>query len=266
VLTSPSGRRRCWCATASMPPRRWHAVCAQAAAEHPQAFRWDGRSRARPAAGHRCRWPASVQRHRPLRPGRRGGALPAGPARALAPGRPAEPGLRRRPRRGRRPRRHHPLAGRGPAQHWAPETKVGHHFASRARTGGRQHPAAARGEALTRLVSGHRALGALRLERHRPAAPACPPRAHRPRRWAHTPVERAWWRTERQTFIPLPERRPGGVHHRRAGAAAGRCAGHPAQARALHAAIASMSPAVLAYRNLARCATRCWPGWPSAAP
>ena len=88
--------------------RRWRRCAAQAAAEHPGAWGWDGESRRGAVARHRGarRRPDRADGARPLRPGRRGGALPARPAAGLAPGRPAEPGLCRGLRRGRRPRRH----------------------------------------------------------------------------------------------------------------------------------------------------------------
>jgi hypothetical protein len=72
-----------------------------------------------------------------------------------------------------------------------------------------------------------------------------------PLRWQHTTALQAWWRTEHQTFIPVPtlaqavftihvEVQPlvDALHT-------------PAHAARLHAAISTMSPNVLAYRNLA---------------
>ena len=63
-------------------------------------------------------------------------------------------------------------------------------------------------------------------------------------------MSQAWWRTERQTFIPLPEQLLAvftiEVQVQRLGDALDT----PQRALALHAAIASMSPAVLAYRGL----------------
>jgi hypothetical protein len=71
-----------------------------------------------------------------------------------------------------------------------------------------------------------------------------------PGRWhgRFSPTQ-AWWRTERQTFLPLPERRQAvftiGVQVRPLQGAL-----TPRQAAQLHAALASMSDAVLAYRSL----------------
>jgi hypothetical protein len=68
--------------------------------------------------------------------------------------------------------------------------------------------------------------------------------------WSTTPVERAWWRTERQTFIPLPEARQAvftiAIEVERLADAIDT----PGRAARLHAAIASMSAAVLDYRGL----------------
>jgi hypothetical protein len=84
-----------------------------------------------------------------------------------------------------------------------------------------------------------------------PRLHAHPDRAD-PDRWVHTPVAGAWWRTERQTFIPLPalgqavfticvEVQPLAL-----------ALDGPARAQRLHDAVATMSPAVLDYRGLAR--------------
>lgn len=93
--------------------------------------------------------------------------------------------------------------------HWAPEDKVGHHFAQ-------IHAPVADGEllrragaALTKLVGGLE-----RWERFvwnvtdNPRLHAHPHRVP-PQRWSHDPqakgLPRAWFRSERQTFIPVPE-------------------------------------------------------------
>ena len=134
--------------------------------------------------------------------------------------------------------------------HWAPEEKIGRHFAE-------VHAPVADGEllrkagdSLLRLVT-----GSDRWERFvwnvtdQPRLHAHPDRVDA-RRWLHTTVADAWWRTERQTFLSLPERRQAvftiHVEVRRLATAIDT----PARAAALHAAIASMSEAVLAYRGL----------------
>jgi len=134
--------------------------------------------------------------------------------------------------------------------HWAPETKVGQHFASVHAPVADNSLLVNAAASLTRLVCGPE-----RWERFvwnvtdQPRLHAHPARSAR-ERWQHTAVEDAWRRTERQTFIPLPDeqlavftihvqvQRLADVLHT------------PQRARALQGAIASMSPAVLAYRGL----------------
>ena len=134
--------------------------------------------------------------------------------------------------------------------HWAPETKLGQHFA------GVHAPVADNAlilraaNALTRMVCGPD-----RWERFvwnvtdHPRLHAHPQRTD-PDRWQHTAVADAWWRTERQSFIPVPGHDQAvftiEVQVQRLADALT----SPAHAQALLAAIASMSPAVLDYRNL----------------
>ena len=134
--------------------------------------------------------------------------------------------------------------------HWAPEHKVGLHFAAV------HAPVAATSlllkasESLTRLVCGHE-----RWERFvwtvtdQPRLHAHPDRADRTR-WQDTAVAAAWWRTEHQTFIPLPQLNQAvfTIHVQVQRLADALLA--PGRAQALHDAIASMSSAVLHYRGL----------------
>ncbi len=134
--------------------------------------------------------------------------------------------------------------------HWAPEDKVGKHFASVHAPVADNAMLLKAADSLTSLVCGHQ-----RWERFvwnitdQPRLHAHP--AHSSgTRWAQTPVDSAWFRSERQTFIPLPGHQQAifaigvdvqplsSVLHSRE------------RAQALHAAVASMSPAVLAYRGL----------------
>jgi hypothetical protein len=138
--------------------------------------------------------------------------------------------------------------------HWAPEQKVGLHFAQVHAPVPDNTVLLAAGEALARLVS-----SSTRWERFvwnitpRPtlnAHPALQPAA----RWhaadADEVAAQAWWRTERQTFIPVPD----------AGLAVftilvdsqplAQALDSNEKAQRLHDAIASMSPAVLHYRSL----------------
>lgn len=138
--------------------------------------------------------------------------------------------------------------------HWAPERKIGLHFAEVHRPVPDADRLRQAGDSLMSLVSAGE--GAERWERFvwnvtdQPRLHAHPDRCD-PQRWAHTAVDAAWWRTERQTFIPLPERREAlfliGVDVQPLAQALSTAE----RAAALHAAVASMTPAVLAYRGLA---------------
>ena len=133
---------------------------------------------------------------------------------------------------------------------WAPEEKVGRHFAAVHAPVADNALLMKASEALTRTVA-----GPSRWERFvwtltaHPRLHAHPQRVD-PARWTHWPVAAGWWRTEHQTFIPLPEHAQAvfTIHVMleplaQAVAPAGRAA-------QLHDAIASMTPAVLAYRGL----------------
>jgi dimethylamine monooxygenase subunit A len=136
--------------------------------------------------------------------------------------------------------------------HWAPEEKIGKHFASVHAPVADNQLLLQAADALTQLVTGDQ-----RWERFvwnvsdNPRLHAHP--AHvSPDRWLHTPVQHSWFRTERQTFIPVPG----------AGLAVFTIAvdvqplAHAlpsaAHAQALHDALASMSDSVLAYRGLSK--------------
>jgi dimethylamine monooxygenase subunit A len=136
--------------------------------------------------------------------------------------------------------------------HWAPEDKIGKHFASVHAPVADNQLLLQAADALTKLVTGPE-----RWERFvwnvtdNPRLRAHPADASH-ERWLHTPVAHAWLRTERQTFIPV----------RRAAQAVFTIAVDVqplaqslptmAHAQALHDAVASMSQAVLAYRGLTR--------------
>jgi dimethylamine monooxygenase subunit A len=139
--------------------------------------------------------------------------------------------------------------------HWAPEHKVGRHFAEVHGPVADNALLVRAGEHLTRMVC-----SAERWERfvwnvtRHPRLNAHPALAD-PAPWAvdaftNAVAPLAWWRTERQTFIPLPEIQQAvfticidtqpladGIDT-------------PDKAAKLHAAIASMSDAVLGYRSL----------------
>ncbi len=137
---------------------------------------------------------------------------------------------------------------------WAPDEKVGHHFAHIHAPVADAEMLRRAGEALTRLVCGPD-----RWERFvwnvtdNPRLHAHPQRVPMPR-WSHDPqatgLPRAWFRTERQTFIPVPGRAQSvftiAVEVRLLGDAID----STDRAQRLADAVRSMSPAVLDYRGL----------------
>lgn len=230
-----------------------HALAAQAAAEHPQAFAWDGGTA-------RARWLGWSVRAGELQPcAADGEPLPEVGAclQALAPGwrlagllalALAEDFALVDTRSA-----HIPWLAVLLPTHWAPERKVGLHFAQVHAPVADNRLLLAAGEGLMRLVGAPQ-----RWERFvwtitpRPtlnAHPGLPPLAWQPA-VADAVAGQAWWRTERQTFIPLPQ----------AGLAVftilvdcqplTQAIDSAAKAQRLHDALASMSPAVLQYRRL----------------
>jgi hypothetical protein len=139
--------------------------------------------------------------------------------------------------------------------HWAPEHKVGRPFAEvHAPVADNQLIVAASGH-LTRLVTGSERWERFvwTISRH-PRLHAHPARLD-PAPWPHeadadTIASIASWRTERQTFIPLPDAKQAvfTIHVQLQPLAD---AMSPERAARVHAALASMSDAVLAYRGLA---------------
>lgn len=135
--------------------------------------------------------------------------------------------------------------------HWAPEDKLGRHFAE-------VHAPVADNSLLLKAGAGllQLACGAERWERFvwtvsdHPRLHAHPARVD-PQRWQHTPVEQAWFRSEHQSFIPLPAHTQAvfTIHVRVQPLA--EVLHTPQRAAALRDAVASMSPAVLDYRGLA---------------
>lgn len=230
-------------------------VCAQAAKEHPQAWTWDGLSASALGQGTAVR---AIDGH-VLQAGTGCFGLGDEVSRCLAslPAAWRLAGLLSLSfaedlavvdaRDGRIPW----LAVTLPS-HWAPETKVGQHFASVHAPVADNALILRAADALTRMVSGPD-----RWERFvwnvtdQPRLHAHPDRTD-PHRWQHTAVADAWWRTERQSFIPVAGHDQAvftiEVQVQRLSDALAT----PAHAQVLMAAITSMSPAVLEYRNLAK--------------
>ena len=139
--------------------------------------------------------------------------------------------------------------------HWAPESKVGRHFTEVHAPVADNALLLTASDHLARLVTGNERWERFvwTLTRH-PRLHAHP--AHTdPGAWPATAsadelAAQAFFRTERQTFIPLPEHRQAvfTIHVELSPLTQ---ALHTAdQARQLHDALASMSPAVLTYRGL----------------
>lgn len=139
--------------------------------------------------------------------------------------------------------------------HWAPEDKIGRHFAQVHAPVADNQMLLTASEHLARLVT-----GTDRWERFVWTITRHPDLSQHPQRCdpAPWPAEaspdalagRAFFRTERQTFILLPDRAQAIFTIHVEMQPLGVTASVPAQARQLHAAVASMSPAVLAYRGL----------------
>ena len=141
--------------------------------------------------------------------------------------------------------------------HWAPESKVGRHFTEVHAPVADNALLLTASDHLARLVTGneHWERFVWTLTRH--------PRLHAhpayinldPNPWpANASVDelaaQAFFRTERQTFIPLPEHRQAVFTIHVELRPLTQAVQTPEHARQLHDALASMSPAVLAYRSL----------------
>lgn len=136
--------------------------------------------------------------------------------------------------------------------HWAPREKVGRPFAEVHAPVADNALLLRAAESLARLVTGNE-----RWERFvwnitdSPRLHAHPARSAGAVRWGDTPVASAWFRSERQTFIPLPAAQQAVFTiHVDVQPLSAVLQGHPGRTRALHEAVATMSDAVLAYRGL----------------
>ena len=138
---------------------------------------------------------------------------------------------------------------------WAPEDKVGHHYAHVHGPVADNQLLVTAGEHLARLVTGDErwARDVWSITRH-PRLHAHPARQD-PAPWPADAgvdqlAQRAAFRTEHQTFIPLPQRRQAVFTIHVNLVPLTEAITHADQARQVHDALASMSHAVLAYRGL----------------
>lgn len=229
-----------------------HALAAHAAAEHPQAFSWDGRHAHATGLSTAVDERGEVHQTAPGRfglgdevarclrglppPWRLTGLLSLAFAEDFAIVDAADGTL--------------PWLAVTLPSHWAPEQKVGRHFAAVHAPVADNALLLKAADSLVRLV-----IGPERWERFvwtvtdHPRLHAHPDRLAHPR-WQGTPVARAWWRTERQTFIPLPALGQAVFTIEVNVQPLAQAMASPARAHQLHDAIASMSEAVLAYRGL----------------
>jgi hypothetical protein len=248
AAASPSALQ---CVAGYDPMPGLHALAAQAAAEHPAAFSWDGAT----ARAHELGWTVCREELRPIDSAamaevgdclgrlppawRLAGLLSLAFAEdfALIDGRTAQI----------------PWLAVALPSHWAPEQKVGLHFAEVHAPVADNTVLLAAGDALARLVSAptrwERFVWTVTPRATLNAHPALPASTWQPGS-AESVAAQAWWRTERQTFIPAPD----------AGLAMftilvdtlplPQAIDRPDKAQRLHDAIATMSPAVLHYRSL----------------
>ena len=228
-----------------------HALAAHAAAEHPDAFAWDGADHWQ---AHHLGW--SLQHGAPIGdgPAEIGACLRALPenlrcaallALTFAEDFAVIDGTTARI----------PWLAVCLPSHWAPEDKIGRHFAQVHAPVADNQTLITAGDHLARLVT-----GAERWERFVWTITRHPTLSQHPQRCNAAPwpsdasadalAAKAFFRTERQTFIPLPEHAQAifTIHVEIQPLA--QAVVLPAHARQLHAALASMSPAVLAYRSL----------------
>lgn len=232
-----------------------HALAAHAAAEHPQAFAWDGtRAVARQlGAAVRGETVELVEAGRfglgdeitrclhPLAPEwRLAGLLALAFAEDFAIVDANDGSI--------------PWLAVALPSHWSPQDKVGRPFAEVHAPVADAALILRAADHLVRLVTAPErwerfvwnVTGHPRLHAH--------PRHVDPQRWpadiAATLPAGAWWRNERQTFIPLPGRRQAIFTIEVQCEPLAQAITTPQRAMALHDAIGSMSPAVLDYRSL----------------
>jgi hypothetical protein len=139
--------------------------------------------------------------------------------------------------------------------HWAPEEKVGRHFAQVHAPVADNALLLHASERLASLVTGSE-----RWERFVWTITGHPwlhahPRRTDPERWPAVQApdalaRQAWWRSEHQTFIPVPLQRQAVFTILVDVQPLNQALAEPARAKRVHDAVASMSPEVLDYRGL----------------
>jgi hypothetical protein len=241
------------CAAGFDPTPAVHAMAQHAAAEHPAAFAWDGMR----AVAHLLGWSvqgSQVQACRDEAPAEVGRCLRAlGPAwrlpallalafaedLAILDGRSAIV----------------PWLAVALPSHWAPEAKVGRHFAQVHAPVADNQLLLAAADGLARLVSAptrwERFVWTITPNPRLNAHPLSMPQAGWPQGDDEAVLAAAHWRTERQTFLPVPGADQAVFTILVEITPLERAIDSAARAQRLHDAVASMSPAVLQYRNLA---------------
>lgn len=247
VLSAHAGQALCR-APGFDPLPALDALCRHAAAEHPAAWAWDGRTAQAPllglavADGH-ARATAAAHADQALR------CLQALPSEWRLAGLLSLAFAEDFAILDARDTRIAWLAVALPS-HWAPEEKVGRTFAEVHAPVADNALLVHAAEALSRLVAGPQ-----RWERFVwTVTPHARLHAHPQRvaadRWTGVGVGDAWWRTERQTFIPVPGQLQAVFTIKVELQPLAEAIDSPRRAARLHDALASMSPAVLDYRGL----------------
>jgi len=229
-------------------------LAAQAAAEHPAAFAWDGRA----AHAHALGWSVNDNEVVPMA----GRAAPMSEVGAC---------LQRLPADWRQAgllalafaedfaivdARSAILPWMAVAlpSHWAPEDKLGLHFAQVHAPVADNRQLLAAGEALVRLVAAparwERFVWTITPRGTLDAHPRLADTVDWRDADAHGCAAQAWWRTERQTFIPVPGAEQAVFTILVEVQPLSQAIDTPHKARRLHEALDSMSPAVLRYRGL----------------